>query len=300
MSQQEYRLAPNGFTAEQWEQFTADGVIVIEDALSDEEIDRYLQAIDRYCAADAQYNPTKFCMRENIVQRDPTFAELIDHPRHVGYGYDIYGELLKLHLSQIFIRPTDGNYNHWHHDGARAVPYGVYAPELPLQLKISYWLTDLPSTKMGNFVYLPGSHRSQHSKYYHTHESVPGEKILCVPKGAMTVANCNTWHRVEPNESDVVRKNIFLAYCPSWVCEGDRYQSDPNWLKTLNREQRIIMRSYANPYARAKPPAEDFPLFLDRDTRSDSDPDADFRVPLKQRKRLTMPEKMGLASASTP
>ena len=86
------------------------------------------------------------------------FAELIDHPRHAGYMYDIYGELLILHISQVFVRPRDSKHNAWHPDGARAVPFGAYAPELPLQVKIGYWLTDLPHPKMGNFVYMPGSH----------------------------------------------------------------------------------------------------------------------------------------------
>ncbi len=293
MDQQTYRLAPPGFTPEQWEQFTTEGCLVVEDALSQEEIDCYLDAVGRCCAADENYDLSTFYMTENIVERDPVFAALIDHPRHVGYAYDLYGELLKLHLSQIFIRPRGGDHDHWHHDGARVVPYAVFAPNLSLQVKISYWLTDLPSTKMGNFVYLPGSHRAQYSQHYWTHDSVPGEKIVCVPKGAMTLAQCNTWHRVEPNQSDMVRKNIFLAYCPSWICEGDRFHSSPQWLETLNREQRIIMWSYPNPYDRAKPPAEDFPLFLDRDTGLDSDGDAYGNVPLKQRKRQTMHEKMG-------
>lgn len=117
-------------------------------------------------------------------------------------------------MSQIFIRPRDSAHNHWHHDGARVVPYAVFAPELPLQVKIRYWLTDLPSSRMGNFVYLPGSHRFQYLQHYWTHESVPSEKILFVPKGAMMQVRVNTWHRVEPNESDMVWKNIFLDTAP--------------------------------------------------------------------------------------
>ncbi len=211
MSEQTYRVAPAGFTPQQWEEFMEEGALVIENALSQDEIDTYLKAIDRCCAADPKYRPDQFYGPNNIVERDPVFAELIDHPGHVGYVYDTYGELLKLHISQIFLRPHDGKHNAWHPDGARVVPYGVFAPELPLQVKISYWLTDLPHSKMGNFVYMPGSHRSQTFAHYTTHESVPGEKILCVPAGTMALMHCNTWHRVEPNESDVVRKNIFLV-----------------------------------------------------------------------------------------
>ena len=105
--------------------------------------------------------------------------------------------------------------------------------------------------------------------------------------------NSNTWHRVEANESDVTRKNLFYAYCPAFVSAQDRYQNDPAWLETLTRERRIIMRSYAYPYENAKPPAGDFPLYLDRETGSDRD-EGMYRdhVELHRRRRLTPQEKL--------
>ena len=74
--------------------------------------------------------------------------------------------------------------------------------------------------------------------------------------------------------------------------------SDPAWLETLNREQRIIMRSYDNAYSNAKPPAYDFPLFLDRETGLDRDPNA-YRddVKLHRRKRRTRAERKKAAAA---
>ncbi|GIX07496.1 MAG: hypothetical protein KatS3mg115_1899 [Candidatus Poribacteria bacterium] len=290
-----YHVAPPGFTKDQWEEFMEEGFLIIEDALTPEEVEYYLNAIEELAANDPKYDPTKTYSPSHVVAKHPAFTELIDHPRHVGYVYDVYGELLKLHLSQVFIRPKGGWHNMWHPDGARAVPYGVFSPELPLQIKVGYWLTDLPRPKMGNFVYMPGSHRLHDFEAYDTHRSVPGERILCCRAGTMTLMHASLWHRVEPNESDVARKNIFLAYCPSWVCEADRFQCDPEWLKTLNREQRIIMRSYRGAYDRTKPPAEDFPLFLDRETGADSDPEANPQVALHRRKRRTWVEKtMGI------
>lgn len=299
MSEPIYRKAPPGFTPSQWEQFMREGFLVIEDALSEAEIARYLDAIERCCRADPKFDAAKFYGPENIVERDPVFTELIDHPRHVGFVYDIYGEQLKLQLSQFFIRPRASWHNLWHPDGARALPYGVFAPELPLQLKVGYWLTDLPRPRMGNLVVLPSSHHQQYFEHYDTHNSVAGEKILCLRRGTMTLLHCNTWHRVEPNESDIVRKNIFLAYCPSWLCTADRLTSNPDWLQTLTREQRIIMRSYRYGYDWAKPPASDFPLYLDRETGLASDPNAYAdHVALHRRKRKTFHEK--LAARTVP
>ncbi|MDA1191508.1 MAG: phytanoyl-CoA dioxygenase family protein [Candidatus Poribacteria bacterium] len=291
MSSTQYRIAPPGFTTDQWDEFMEEGFLTFEDALSPDDVQFYLDAIDEMASADSRYEDGKHYGPGNVVERHKAFADLIDHPRHVGYAYDIYGELLKLHISQVFIRPKGGPHNIWHPDGARSVPYGVFAPELPLQLKVGYWLTDVPRPKMGNFVYMPGSHFTHYMDGYDTHRSLPGERIVTVRAGTMTLMHANTWHRVEPNESDVTRKNIFYAYCPSWVCEGDRLKSDPEWLKTLNREQRIIMRSYDGAYTKTKPPESDSPLFLDRETGSDADPGSDETVALNRRKRMTWVEK---------
>ena len=46
-----YRVATNGFTPEQWDEFMKDGFLTIEDALSDGEVDTYLEATDRLCKA---------------------------------------------------------------------------------------------------------------------------------------------------------------------------------------------------------------------------------------------------------
>ncbi|MEM7032836.1 MAG: phytanoyl-CoA dioxygenase family protein [Chloroflexota bacterium] len=289
----QYRLAPAGFTPEQWETFNRDGVIIIENALTDDEVEHLLDAVDRVAQNHPKYEPGSYLSVQNFVERDPILASLIDHDRHIGFPYDLYGEQLKLQLSELFLRTPHGGHNNlWHPDGARALPYGVFSPALPLQMKVGYWLTDLPQPKMGNFVYMPGSHRQQYFEGYDTHESAPGEKILCVPKGTMTIMHGSIWHRVEPNESNVTRKNLFLAYCPSWITSADRLTSDPDWLQSLNREQRIIMRSYSHAYANAKPPAEDFPLFLDRETGLDHDPDMySDHVRLFRRKRKTAQEK---------
>lgn len=294
MSNEQYRVAPAGFTEEQWETFLEDGIIVMENALNQDEVNELLAAVDRTAEAHEKYEPGAFLSVQNFVERDPVLANLIDHDRHVGYVYDVYGEQLKLQLSEMFLRtPSGGRNNIWHPDGARALPYQIFSPVLPLQIKVGYWLTDLHSPKMGNFVYLPGSHRQQYFEGYDTHESHEDEVILQVPAGSMTIMHGSIWHRVEPNESDITRKNLFLAYCPSWITNADRLTSDPAWLETLNREQQIIMRSYEHAYANAKPPAEHFPLFLDRETGLDQDPGIyGEHVALHRRKRKTWHEKL--------
>ena len=93
---------------DQWETFNKDGIIFIEDAISDEDVQTYIDAIDRVAANNPKYTPGGYLGMQNIVERDPAFAGLIDHERHVGYAYDLFGELLKLHISQFFLRPPGG------------------------------------------------------------------------------------------------------------------------------------------------------------------------------------------------
>ena len=140
-----YRVAPPGFSDEQWHEFTERGIVVIEGALTPEEVAHYRDAVDRVCARDPGYveGTTDFRV-SNAVEADPAIAELIDHPRHVGYAYDLYGEMLKIVRSDIFVRPRDTDSNMWHPDSPRATPYRVFAPELPLRMSVGYWLTDLP------------------------------------------------------------------------------------------------------------------------------------------------------------
>ena len=60
MSEQDYRVAPPGFTRDQWEEFQEDGMLVVEDALTDEECDRYIEMMDAAAARSEKYDPGKF------------------------------------------------------------------------------------------------------------------------------------------------------------------------------------------------------------------------------------------------
>jgi ectoine hydroxylase-related dioxygenase (phytanoyl-CoA dioxygenase family) len=282
--------APAGFSREQREQFDREGYLLVRGAIDPGDVARYLDAIERvHPTPDGGHQ--HWTMTQNVVERDELLAELIDHPRHIGFVYDLFGEQLMLHQSEIFIRPGPcGPSNQWHPDGPRAVPYTVFT-DRPLQVKIAYWLTDVPRPGMANLVLRPGSQREQYFDAYDTWDSVDDELILCPAAGDMLLVHNGVWHRVEANTTDVTRKNLFVTYSPSWIVPGDRYQSDPTWLAGLTRERRIIMRSYDYPYTHAKPPAEDFPLYLDRVTGFDHDPGryADH-VKLERRKRLLADE----------
>jgi Phytanoyl-CoA dioxygenase (PhyH) len=284
------RPAPPGFSDEQWATFMRDGLLVLEGSIDPREVARYRTALAECIAEGPEYSATRTHKLGKIVEHHPVFQELIDHPRHVGFAYDLYGEQLKLVQSECFFRPRGGVANEWHFDGPRVVPFKAYSPEIPLKLRIGYWLTDLPQRGMGNFVYIPGSHRPGYTDEHVGSQSSPDEVALCVPAGSVTVINGDIWHRVEENRTNQSRENLFLTYASSWVTSY--YDCDAAWAHALPRTRRIIMRPYQDePKSFIRPPADDLPLFLDRDTHLGEDPGTDLRVERHKRRRLTEFEK---------
>ena len=284
-----FRCPPLGFTLAQWQEFQDRGLLVIENAFSPHELDTWHEAVLRL-QRSAGTSADGFFTQRNFVEADPTFARLIDHPAHLGFVYDLYGEMLKLQLSELFVRaPGRGaRPERWHIDGPRVLPYAAFAPGAPMQVKVGVWLTDVLHPGVGNLAFVPGSHRQQYFDAYDTDEAVPGEEQLVVRRGSLTHMDTALGHRTGPNEGATNRLNLYLGYCPSWLPTSDRNMSDPAWLARLNREQRIIMRSYPQAFSHAKPPPEDYPLFLDRDTGADRESDR-YRdhVRLLHRKRTT-------------
>jgi hypothetical protein len=292
---------PPGFTLSQWREFQDRGLLVIENAFSDQELAVWRAAILRVQSA-GETRPDGFFTLRNFVERDPAFASLIDHSAYLGFVYDLYGEMLKLQLSEVFVRaPGDGSRpERWHIDGPRVLPYAAFAPGAPMQVKVGIWLTDVLHPGMGNLAFVPGSHRQQYFDAYDTHEVARGEEQLCVRCRSLTLMDTALWHRTVRNDSAMTRMNLYLGYSPSWLPTSDREISDPVWLASLNREQRIIMRSYATAHSHAKPPPEDFPLFLERDSGTDREPDR-YRdhVRLFHRKRTTAWERFRAAASDS-
>ncbi|MEU3015912.1 phytanoyl-CoA dioxygenase family protein [Nocardiopsis sp. NPDC007018] len=286
MQQSSPVTAPRGFTRETWSRFARDGILVLEDVLSESQVKDLTAALEEHPEPSAW----------NVVESDPRLAEMIDSPTHVGYVYDVYGEMLKLLRSEFFKREPDQQIrNKWHFDGPRALPFEVFSPKAPLRLKVGYWLTPLHSEDMGNLTYVPGSHHWAHLPQYHTHERHPEERQILLHPGAMTLMWSGLWHRVAENRSDRTRLNLFYEYGPTWMVTSDRTGSDQAWLETLPRERRILMRQHRHPNQSIKLPQDEVPLYLPRPDEPDPERDVySDAVPLALRKRSTWLEREGL------
>jgi hypothetical protein len=279
------RVAPKGFSADQWQEFTDRGFIAIPNAMDTDEARRYREAAEELISRYPDYDPAHAFRVANVLPEHETLWELIDHDRHVGFPYDLYGEQLQLVQSDLFVRPPGGIVNQWHIDGPRALPYRVFSPDLPLKLRVGYWLTDVPEPNMGNYVYVPGSHRDVYEQEHSGVGEVQGQEVICGKAGTMTVAHANVWHRIDPNLSDRTRITIFLTYAPSWL--ANYYSYPEELLKQLSREQRIILRPYTDGEDFVRPPKSDLPLFVEEYTPT-GPADTDFH----KIRRLTRYERV--------
>ena len=75
-TEQKYRPAPPGFTPEQWKTFNEDGIIFIEDAISEADIQTYIDVIARVAASNPKYSPGGYLGLENIVEPRPSFLQV--------------------------------------------------------------------------------------------------------------------------------------------------------------------------------------------------------------------------------
>ena len=281
-----FRAPPPGFTDEQWRTFRKDGIVCIPDAIEPDQVAQYLAAIQESAGRHDNYDPAHTWKIRNAVTEHAMLRELIDHDRHVGYAYDLYGEQTRLLQADVFMRPTGSVINHWHVDGPRSLPYRAFSPVLPLKLRIGYWLTDVEEPDMGNLVYLPGSHDAREQREFTGIGDVEGQKVVCCRAGTMTIAHASLWHRVMRNANPRTRVNLFLSYAPSWITGYYHYNLD--WVAELGREQRIILRAYSDPEDLTRPPASDLPLFATK-----TSPQAGLEEPHKIRCRTRYETHLG-------
>lgn len=262
-----------GFDAEAWRTFERDGILVLPARVAPERAAALGEELERVAALLAELHDREVQRFSRAVAYSEEFLRLIDDPVHFGFAYDLFGELTTLHYSHGFIRrPGLEADNAWHFDGPRVTPHQLYGGRLPLVLKIGWWLTDLSEPDAGNFVYLPGSHRALDIPTALTHEPARGEVMLRVPPGSITIMHGGLWHRVLSNRSDRTRRNLFFAYCPSWLAPQESHLDVIDAPIDLTRRQRLLLREYPHPHQREAPPEEDLPLLEDAEPATDYGP----------------------------
>ena len=197
--------------------FERDGFVLIEGALSADELERLTAAVDRVHRAergsegvpeDGPLHLLAFC------GRDAAFLELLDHPRTLPLVVETLGPNVFMYHCHLDVHPPEtpdlARPWMWHQDGGILNRDLEGSPRPRLSVKVAYFLTDVSEPGMGNFVVLPGSHVAN--------------TIDRPPDDDNELFDRRVWHMRSPNVSRATRKALFYAYTFRWVRARDDLQ----------------------------------------------------------------------------
>lgn len=267
---------------EQRASWESDGYLMVRGALTAPEVESVVAALDRLQAASPPAPGTVFNAFD-VVEADDAFLDLMDHPSVLGLVADLMGANVQLLMSQAMVRPpTRSIALGWHHDGPKPYPFPAAGGLVPLlNLKIGWFLTDLSSPNLGNFVVVPGSHvkgvnpprgQLQHSASETTemNSEMPGAvQVLARPGDAILFHN-ELWHAVAPSTSTGPRKVLYYAYGPSWLRLNDRDAPSPELVARVDPVRRQLLGALSRPedHGGMHPGEEGLPLLGSLEERS--------------------------------
>ena len=282
-------------TPEQREQWDRDGYLLIENALSKQEVEELIVEVDRLDEASQRQGRDQNAYLDivNIVDRaversnnkkvlqtepNEVFLNLIDHPNHLGIVCDLMGAAIQVIVTQVMVRPPSPMPSaRWHQDTMAPYGFPIAGGQFPLQqFRIGWFLTDMDQPDMGNFCVIPGSHRNgfpklpagtEHALAITTFDTykqfeqidagIPGARQITLKAGDAVVFHNALFHSVARNTSTVRRKNLYYVYSPWWQRLSDRVESSLELLARCNPVRRQLLGVTAEPSAAPVTPADE-------------------------------------------
>ncbi|MCB1181163.1 MAG: phytanoyl-CoA dioxygenase family protein [Chlamydiia bacterium] len=224
------------------------GYLHLKNVLSSTEIESMVGAVDQILK-EYSGNKEKFENTEtkpsflgnhgaeffNILQaieHTEAFDVLLDHPKVFDKIVALVGPYLQVLGVDVFIRKPNQSLSdlcRFHTDGGPALQQFQPVEGMPiLQLKVQFFLTDVPGENWGNFTLIPKSHKVPVNDYHpnclipscnayvEKGEMPPDAKQLIVEAGDVSIHPWSLWHAVAPNRSDCVRKSVSVRYGQFW------------------------------------------------------------------------------------
>ncbi len=260
-------------TPQQKQDFETDGFIVLEDFLTQEELDRLLTAVDKVKdrVQEAQgLGPTDPFQVRNVLAQDDAFLDLIDNPRILPLVVDAIGWNIQIRTSHLDYRPPypeelrsgevgvgkgddqGAGYRNlaWHPDLAGG--HLLQAPSLDgrlpfMEIKVFYVLSDLSESNSGNLWLVPGSYNRTPQELREMGRKVAPEEAreLKLRPGSAVLWRTATWHCVGPNLSDKTRKIMHIGYHYRWLRPTDYTHQDPKLLARCSPIRRQLLGEVA-------------------------------------------------------
>jgi ectoine hydroxylase len=209
--------------------FAEKGYLIVENALSKEQLDMLTEATDRIynrqisCGHDSK---TSF-FHPNFIPDNELFLNLVDYEKILPKVWGILGWNIYLYHAHMIVTPPSGQEKNdktfgWHQDSARVNVEMESHPRPRLSIKVAYFLSDVSEPDRGNFWVIPGSHLSDTIERPKNGVGQPEGAIpVTVKPGTAVFFDRRLWHAASPNWSDITRKVLFYGYSYRWLRTKD-------------------------------------------------------------------------------
>jgi ectoine hydroxylase-related dioxygenase (phytanoyl-CoA dioxygenase family) len=230
-----------------------DGFVVLPGLLPDALRREALESIDRLAAEARAADPARRSVKiANIVDVAPCFRALAMYEPALQLAYDCFGPMFHLCQSNLVSRPRDEVVNDfigsspWHADGPRPGIFPKINGVMGLHyLKFGYFLTDLTHGNGGSLQVIRGSHLIPELKWgvdeFRLEDYASDFVQIDCPPGTVVAFSQAQWHAAPPNLSDIVRKNCYVSYCPTWMRPLDRTFPPAGSLPNATPEERWLL-----------------------------------------------------------
>jgi ectoine hydroxylase len=220
----QYRL-----TVAQRREFDETGMLIVEQALSEGQVDTLIPLADRIFARqiEAGHDAKKPLFYPNFLPDDPLFLELVDYQRTIPIVWGLLGWNIYLYHAHVIVTPPSGEPRDdktfgWHQDSGRVNVEIESHPRPRLSLKVGYFLSDASGEGRGNFWVVPGSHLTDNLDLPKEGAGQPKGAVPVLAKpGTAVFFDRRLWHTATPNWSNITRKVLFYGYGYRWIRTKD-------------------------------------------------------------------------------
>ena len=265
-------------TDQQRTEFDRNGFLIVEHALTNDEISRYRHVLERFdhtisenyggVINSAARKAGEHLELRNAVAQADELLDLMVQPTTFPLLTQLMNGHITLTTSHVFIRPTspkgtkkDSKQIGWHRDGPA---YGASEQNgvLPwLITKIGYFLTDTTIPDCAALRVIPGSHKYAGPAPIAEDESEPyGAIEVKVKAGSAVFLDNRLFHSVGPNLSSVARETIYIGYCWRYLKSIDFVEQPKELLDKGTPIQRQLLGDASSPLAYFLPSQTDTPL----------------------------------------
>ena len=186
------------------------GYLVVEDALTAEQVESLRGALDE------TYDRRQQEFLHQLLEEDDRFAFLLDNHPVFNRMKAILGNCLQLHSATGRITTGDQDDQSWHRDGPWPIdPTGTPYGSLPGQINCGYYLDEL-SEENGCVVVLPGSQRVPF-RPPEGYPRFPDEVRVVAKPGQAVMFDGWLYHRGAANRSGRARRGCFMCYQNAWM-----------------------------------------------------------------------------------